>query len=176
MRVRNTSVQINTLNKISLLLRHFVCQRRARNASDWWWSASDHGKSTDGRRSQSHPLSPSRLPLRAYFHRERERRLGTRQARLRQGGLVGRSSNLPAGGENRARKWIILPCFSYSFYTFLNEKYVSHIIQRLDSKFENYKAGLWALLWTLPSFLYISVQKFFSSVVSVIFSSVSLKP
>ena len=67
----------------------------------------------------------------------RERRLGTRQARLRQGGLLVRSSNLPSGGENRARKWIILPCFSYSFYTFLNEKYVSHTIQSLDSKFEN---------------------------------------
>ena len=50
------------------------------------------------------------------------------------GKLVGRSSNLPAGGENRARKWIILPCFSYSFYTFLNEKYVSHIIQSLKTK------------------------------------------
>ena len=47
---------------------------------------------------------------------------------------MGRSSNLPAGGENRARKWIILPCFSYSFYTFLNEKYVSHIIQSLKTK------------------------------------------
>ena len=29
--------------------------------------------------AKSRPLSPSRLPLRAHFHRERERRLGTRQ-------------------------------------------------------------------------------------------------
>ena len=90
MRVRNTSVQINTLNKI---------RNKFGPASEW---------------------KPK-----------------TRNAWLRYGGLVGRSSNLPAGGENRARKWIILPCFSYSFYTFLNEKYVSHIIQGLDSKFEN---------------------------------------
>ena len=32
----------------------------------------DHGKGTDGRRSTSCPLSPSRLPLRAHFHRERD--------------------------------------------------------------------------------------------------------
>ena len=37
----------------------FAWQRRARNASDWWWTARDHGKGTDGR-------SPSRLPLRAH--------------------------------------------------------------------------------------------------------------
>ena len=30
--------------------------------------------------AKSRPLSPSRLPLRAHFHRERERRLGTRRA------------------------------------------------------------------------------------------------
>ena len=30
----------------------------------------------------SRPLSPSRLPLRAHFHRERERRLGTRKVSL----------------------------------------------------------------------------------------------
>ena len=34
-------------------------------ANDWWWTARDYGK--------GHPLSPSRLPLRAHFHRERER-------------------------------------------------------------------------------------------------------
>ena len=88
----------------------------------------------------THGLSPSRLPLRAHFHRERDVWVRGRHdfVRVRQGGLVGklvgRSSNLPAGGENRARKWIILPCFSYSFYTFLNEKYVSHIIQSLKTK------------------------------------------
>ena len=38
--------------------------------------ARDHGKSKEGRRS-----SPSRLPLQAKFHRERERGLGTRQCR-----------------------------------------------------------------------------------------------
>ena len=38
--------------------------------------ARDHGKSEEGRRS-----SPSRLPLRAKFHRERERGLGKRQCR-----------------------------------------------------------------------------------------------
>ena len=41
-------------------------------ASDWWWTARDHGKSTDCRRSTSRPLSPSRLPFRAHFHRERD--------------------------------------------------------------------------------------------------------
>ena len=46
--------------------------RGERETSDWWYTARDHGKGTDGRRS---PLSPSRLPLRAH----RERRLGTRQ-------------------------------------------------------------------------------------------------
>ena len=38
---------------------------RARNASDWWWAAGDHGK-------VHLALSPSPLPLRAHFHRERE--------------------------------------------------------------------------------------------------------
>ena len=47
----------------------FAWQRRARNASDCWWTARDHGKGTDVRRSS---LSPSRLPLRAHFHRKRD--------------------------------------------------------------------------------------------------------
>ena len=50
-----------------LLLRRFVFRKV--EASDWWWTARDHGKGTDDRGS---PLSPSRLPLRAHFHRERE--------------------------------------------------------------------------------------------------------
>ena len=36
----------------------FAWQRRARNASDRWWTARDHGKGANGRRS--------RLPLRAH--------------------------------------------------------------------------------------------------------------
>ena len=51
----------------SLLLRRFVFRKV--EASDWWWTARDHGKDTDCRGS---PLSPSRLPLRANFHRERD--------------------------------------------------------------------------------------------------------
>ena len=37
--------------------------------SDWWWTARNHGKGTEGRRS---PLFPSRLPLRAHFHQKRD--------------------------------------------------------------------------------------------------------
>ena len=54
-----------------LLLRRFVFRKV--EASDWWWTARDHGK------AKSRSLSPSRLPLRAHFHRQRERSLGTRQ-------------------------------------------------------------------------------------------------
>ena len=54
----------------SLLLRRFVLRKVG--ASDWWWTARDHGRSTDCRRSTSRPLSPSRLPFRAHFHRERD--------------------------------------------------------------------------------------------------------
>ena len=43
--------------------------RGGRETSDWWWTARDHGKGTDGRWS---PLSPSRLPLRAQFHQKRD--------------------------------------------------------------------------------------------------------
>ena len=56
----------------------------------------------------THGLSPSRLPLGAHFHRERDVWVRGRHdfVRVRQGGLVGKlvgpSSNLPAGGENRA--------------------------------------------------------------------------
>ena len=50
----------------------FASSRRARNASDWWCTARDREKGTDCRRSTSRPLSPSRLPLRAHFHRERD--------------------------------------------------------------------------------------------------------
>ena len=46
----------------------FAWQRRARNASDWWWTARDHGKGTDSWRSASRPLSPSR----AHFHQKRD--------------------------------------------------------------------------------------------------------
>ena len=69
-------------NFTSLLLSH---DRGERETSDWWWTARDHGKDTDGRRLgfpvldlASRALSPSRLPLRARFH-QKERRLGTRQ-------------------------------------------------------------------------------------------------
>ena len=41
----------------------FVWQRRGQNASDLWWTA------WEGYRR---PLSPSRLPLRGHFHRERD--------------------------------------------------------------------------------------------------------
>ena len=50
----------------------FAWQRQARNARDWWWTARDHGKGTDGRFSTSRQLSPSRLPLRAHFHQKRD--------------------------------------------------------------------------------------------------------
>ena len=39
--------------------------RGERETSDWWWTARDHGKGTDGR-------SPSRLPLGAHFHQKRD--------------------------------------------------------------------------------------------------------
>ena len=61
--MQETSVTHST----RLLLRRFVFRKV--EASDWWWTARDHGKVTGGRR----PLSPSRLPLRAHFNRERER-------------------------------------------------------------------------------------------------------
>ena len=41
----------------------------------------DETQGTMGRRDTSNPFFPSRLPSRASFHRERERRLGTRQDR-----------------------------------------------------------------------------------------------
>ena len=44
----------------------FAWQRRARNASDWWWTARDHGKGTD-------TFPPS------FARTSKERRLGTRQ-------------------------------------------------------------------------------------------------
>ena len=44
------------------------CQRRDGNASNWWWSATDHGKEKNQRR----PFSPSRLPLRPNVHRDIE--------------------------------------------------------------------------------------------------------
>ena len=34
----------------------FAWQRPARNASDWWWTARDHGKGTDGGRSAVSPV------------------------------------------------------------------------------------------------------------------------
>ena len=51
-------------------------QRRARNASNWWWTARDHGKGTDGGRSAVSPVvsfPPS------FARTSKERRLGTRQ-------------------------------------------------------------------------------------------------
>ena len=45
----------------SLLLRRFVFRKV--DASEWWWTARDHGEAT---------AAPSRLPLRAHFRRERE--------------------------------------------------------------------------------------------------------
>ena len=63
----------------SLLLRRLGFPKV--EANDWRWTARDYGK--------GHPLSPSRLPLRAHFHRERERerererRPGARQERKR---------------------------------------------------------------------------------------------
>ena len=59
----------------------FFAQRRARNASDWWRNARDHGEAKEERWSTTNPFSLSRPPSRASFHRERERRLGTRQGR-----------------------------------------------------------------------------------------------
>ena len=48
---------------------------KARNASDCWPGARDHGKEEE----ETRLFSPSRLPLRAIFHWVRERRMGTRQ-------------------------------------------------------------------------------------------------
>ena len=48
----------------------FFSHRRARRASDWWRSARDRGEEKEKTRS---PFSPSRLPLHAISHRERER-------------------------------------------------------------------------------------------------------
>ena len=50
----------------------FAGQRRARNASDWWWTARDHGKGTDGGRSVVSFPPP-------FARTSKERRLGTRQ-------------------------------------------------------------------------------------------------
>ena len=60
----------------------FAWKRRARNASDWWWTAGDHGKGTDGGQS---PLSPSRLPLRAHFHRKRAVWVGGSEVSVKRG-------------------------------------------------------------------------------------------
>ena len=46
-------------------------QRRARNSSDFWRRARDHGKGKEESRSTCRPFSPSCLPLRANIHRER---------------------------------------------------------------------------------------------------------
>ena len=47
----------------------FLHGRGESETSDWWWTARNHGKGTEGRRS---PLSPSRLHLRAHFHQKRD--------------------------------------------------------------------------------------------------------
>ena len=55
----------------SLLLRRFVFRKV--EASDWWWTARDHGKGTDGRRSAVSPVvsfPPSFA--RTFSSRERE--------------------------------------------------------------------------------------------------------
>ena len=57
-------------------LPFFAWQRRARNASDCWWTARDHGKLTDGGRSAVSPVvsfPPS------FARTSKERRLGTRR-------------------------------------------------------------------------------------------------
>ena len=60
----------------SLLLRRFVF--RNVEASDWWWTARDHGKGTDCRRSDVWPVV-SFPPSFARTFSSRERRVGTRQ-------------------------------------------------------------------------------------------------
>ena len=60
----------------SLLLRRFVF--RNVEASDWWWTARDHGKGTDSRRSDVWPVV-SFPPSFARTFSSRERRVGTRQ-------------------------------------------------------------------------------------------------
>ena len=60
----------------ALRFSHGLGKRRARNASDWWRRARDQGKGKEGRFSVRFsavsPVSPSRLLLRANFHRERD--------------------------------------------------------------------------------------------------------
>ena len=63
-------------------LSFFSSWRRARNASDWSWTAGDHGKGTNCRLS---PLSPFLLSFARTFS-SRERRLGTRQHKNRTAG------------------------------------------------------------------------------------------
>ena len=54
----------------------FAWLRRARNASDWWWTARDHGKGIDGKICLT--LARCLLPAFLCAHIE-ERRLGPRQ-------------------------------------------------------------------------------------------------
>lgn len=52
---------------------HFsLQQRRARNSSDFWRRARDYGRGIEESRSMCRPFSPSRPPLRANLHRERD--------------------------------------------------------------------------------------------------------
>ena len=50
----------------------FFVQGRARHASGWWRNARVHGKENKWAAKTSRPFSPSRLSLRANFHRVRE--------------------------------------------------------------------------------------------------------
>ena len=61
-----------------LLLRRFVFRMVEASASDWWWTARDHGKGTHGRRSDVSPVV-SFPPSFARTFSSRERRLGTWQ-------------------------------------------------------------------------------------------------
>ena len=76
-KLQQPTTQYETTLITSLLFNRFISpyfcleQRRARNSSDFWRRARDHGKGKEESQSTCRPFSPSCLPLRENIHRER---------------------------------------------------------------------------------------------------------